>query len=39
LIHHLSATNCEQLLATLRVCHELTPMCGVSTSVSKYFEK
>jgi len=39
LIRHLSATNCEQLLATLRVCHELTSMCGVSTSVSKYFEK
>jgi len=38
LIHHLSATNCEQLLATLRLCHELTSLCGVLTSVSKYFE-
>jgi hypothetical protein len=39
LVHHLSATNCEQLLATLRICHELTLTYGVPTSVSKYFER
>jgi len=39
LIHHISATNCEQLLATLRIYHELTSMCGVHTSMTKYFEK
>ena len=39
LIHHLSKTKCEQLLATLRIYHELTSLCGVPTSVSKYFEK